>query len=300
MKTQVCLFFVVVAVFSLEVQAQGKRPDYLALCARRDPQFNKCMVERIREIVPDLLAARFIPPFQIKSLISQESNVHIGTYSGPTASLVLTDSLQLTSDSQYLGDPELDLPALNPVHIAELSIDTDITEDVRSRMFFKDINIYNTDSVQIKNVRSNINDNKLELEVDIQFPKLFLDGEYRSDVRFRGLPFINKGSFNLTLGDVSMTMKLTGKPFIKEDESYIQLQHFTMSPKIESLEVYASNLFGGNKELANAALSIANKYWFIFYNESLPFLEEKWDTIMTDIANNVFLKVPYDHMFPSD
>nr|CAD7262099.1 unnamed protein product [Timema shepardi] len=233
MKTQVCLFVVVVAVFSLEVQAQGKRPDYLALCARRDPQFNKCMVERIREIVPDLLA----------------------------------------------GDPELDLPALNPVHIAELSIDTDITEDVRSRMFFKDINIYNTDSVQIKNVRSNINDNKLELEVDIQFPKLFLDGEYRSDVRFRGLPFINKGSFNLTLGDVSMTMKLTGKPFIKEDESYIQLQHFTMT---------------------NAALSIANKYWFIFYNESLPFLEEKWDTIMTDIANNVFLKVPYDHMFPSD
>nr|CAD7395336.1 unnamed protein product [Timema poppensis] len=244
MKTQVCLFVVVVAVFSLEVQAQGKRPDYLALCARRDPQFNKCMVERIREIVPDLLA----------------------------------------------GDPELDLPALNPVHIAELSIDTDITEDVRSRMFFKDINIYNTDSVQIKNVRSNINDNKLELEVDIQFPKLFLDGEYRSDVRFRGLPFINKGSFNLTLGDVSMTMKLTGKPFIKEDESYIQLQHFTMSPKIESLE----------KNQPNAALSIANKYWFIFYNESLPFLEEKWDTIMTDIANNVFLKVPYDHMFPSD
>nr|CAD7403238.1 unnamed protein product [Timema cristinae] len=204
MKTQVCLFVVVVVLLSLEVQAQGKRPDYLALCARRDPQFNKCMVERIREIVPDLLA----------------------------------------------GDPELDLPALNPVHIAELSIDTDITEDVRSRMFFKDINIYNTDSVQIKNVRSNINDNKLELEVDIQFPKLFLDGEYRSDVRFRGLPFINKGSFNLTL--------------------------------------------------ANAALSIANKYWFIFYNESLPFLEEKWDTIMTDIANNVFLKVPYDHMFPSD
>nr|CAD7593819.1 unnamed protein product [Timema genevievae] len=252
MKTQVCLFVVVAAVFSLEVQAQAKRPDYLALCARRDPQFNKCMVERIREIVPDLLA----------------------------------------------GDPELDLPALNPVHIAELSMDTDITEDVRSRMLFKDINIYNTDSIQIKDVRSNINDNKLELEVDIHFPKLFLDGEYRSDVRFRGLPFINKGSFNLTLGDVSMTMKLTGKPFIKEDESYIQLQHFTMSPKIESLDVYASNLFGGNKELANAALSIANKYWFIFYNESLPYLEEKWDILMTDIANNVFLKVPYDHMFP--
>nr|CAD7568300.1 unnamed protein product [Timema californicum] len=243
MKTQVCLFVVVVAVFSLEVQAQGKRPDYLALCARRDPQFNKCMVERIREIVPDLLA----------------------------------------------GDPELDLPALNPVHIAELSIDTDITEDVRSRMFFKDINIYNTDSVQIKNVRSNINDNKLELEVDIQFPKLFLDGEYRSDVRFRGLPFINKGSFNLTLVFVrtrasSMTPSQSA---VRIANPHFQSQAPFLIPTAEWFD-------------SNAALSIANKYWFIFYNESLPFLEEKWDTIMTDIANNVFLKVPYDHMFPSD
>ncbi|XP_063243341.1 uncharacterized protein LOC134542764 [Bacillus rossius redtenbacheri] len=241
-----------VAICASVVLAQAKRPAYLRLCSRSDPQFDKCMVGKVQELLPNLLA----------------------------------------------GDPELGLPSLNPVHIDELRLDNDITEEVKSRLLVSDLYIHGTDSAKVTGVSSTFADSRVDLDVGLIFPRLVIEGNFRSDVRFRGLPFINKGAFNISLSDVSMTMRMEGKTYQKAGEQHLQMQHVRMRPEIGDLSIYISNLFGGAKDLSDVVLSIANRYWFIFYNENLPVLEERWDPLMTGIMNSVLERVPFDHIFP--
>lgn len=63
------------------------------------------------------------------------------------------------------------------------------------------------------------------------------------------------------------------------------------------LYIQLDNLFNGNKVLGDTMNSFMNENWKEIFDELKPGILEALGSVIVNIANNVFDRVPYDTMF---
>lgn len=51
---------------------------------------------------------------------------------------------------------------------------------------------------------------------------------------------------------------------------------------------------------AEFGVRFINENWKVLYRELLPFAQSNWDKIGAGFANNIFMKVPYNEILPSN
>lgn len=49
---------------------------------------------------------------------------------------------------------------------------------------------------------------------------------------------------------------------------------------------------------AQVANDFVNNNWRTLYKEMLPYAQENWSKMGIKVSNKIFLKVPYDQLFP--
>ncbi|XP_015523630.1 protein takeout [Neodiprion pinetum] len=190
------------------------------------------------------------------------------------------------------GVPELNVPVLDPYYVAleEISYSNGM---MQGKLLMKEVNAYGTSRAKILKVKSTFSEDRQRLEVDVLFPRIFIDGEYKAEGHLNDFKVGGKGFFNVSMEGVKTVWDITGR--IENDRWVVE--HFMVLPEVEKMKVYFDDLFNGDESLNNIARSFINEYWPLFYRELLPIASARWDKMMTDFANLVFSKLSYSKLF---
>ncbi|XP_063357582.1 uncharacterized protein LOC134647243 [Cydia amplana] len=196
------------------------------------------------------------------------------------------------------GLKDLDVPPLDPNHEKEIRIMYQRNQ-IFVRMSMKDIYVEGLKASTVHDARLRADEDRFHLEVDMTTPRVFVQGNYFGEGRFNSLTFNATGMFNTTMTDLVYTWKLDGVPEKRDNETYIRIKSFYMRPDLGSLESYVSNDIPESQAIIQLANNFANSNWRPLYRELLPYAQANWNKIGVRIANKLFLKVPYDKMFPA-
>ncbi|KAG7200235.1 hypothetical protein KM043_017712 [Ampulex compressa] len=191
------------------------------------------------------------------------------------------------------GIPELDLPPLDPYFVAT----SDGTYDegqLRGKISVKNVNTYGMAKSRFLAVRAHHTDDHFHLEVDLEWDKLFMDGDYKANAQLGSFRLGGQGYFNISMEDVKTTWGLDGS--VANDRWTVE--HFKIMPDVGKMKVYFSDMFNGNEELNKAAMSFINEFWPTIYRGMLQYLAQAWDGLLTDVSNRIFSKVPFSKIFP--
>jgi hypothetical protein len=209
-------------------------------------------------------------------------------------------NLQTAVTNFSAGVPELDIPPFDPIFVPVVLVDYK-QENAEGKMIVRNSKVHGLKDGEILGFRSNFVDpSNLLIEVDLRFPSLFVEGEYKAQGKIVGFPLGGKGVYNISMSDVSATCQVQGDLVTIAGDRYLKVRHVNMLPEVGDMKTYASNLFTGSDELNNAALRFINQYWPAFYKELLPFAAEGWDVFLRGVLNKLFLQVPFDTIFPQN
>ncbi|KAK0182281.1 hypothetical protein PV327_000434 [Microctonus hyperodae] len=191
------------------------------------------------------------------------------------------------------GIPELNLPSLDPQFTESMTNDFEFGA-VTGRIIVRNANTYGASKVRFLSVRVLHNNDQHRLEVDVDIPKIFIEGDFKADAAFGTFKIGGKGQFNISMENVRGTMEIDGK--VKDDRWVIESYNF--QPEVGTMKIWADDLFNGNPELTKAALDFANEYWQILYTGMLPYAAKTWNAMMRDRLNDVLSKVSFSSLFP--
>ncbi|MGJ2371671.1 JHBP domain-containing protein, partial [Salmonella enterica subsp. enterica serovar Paratyphi A] len=192
------------------------------------------------------------------------------------------------------GIPELEVPVLDPMVVELIENDYNAGE-VLGKFVLRDVKTYGMAKTNFLAVRPYRSGNTMNMQIDIEIPKVFVDGNYKAEGTVGPFKIGGKGYFNISMEAISATWSLEGH--IENDRWVIE--HFHVDPELEKMHVYFDDLFNGNKELNSAAMSFVNEYWLVLYKGMLPTVEKQWDFHLTEYVNKmIFSKISASKAFP--
>ncbi|EEB18814.1 protein takeout precursor, putative [Pediculus humanus corporis] len=217
----------------------------------------------------------------------------------PNIDSCVLNSLKKLHPYMVKGIPTLDIPPLDPFKLEETLLEYH-NGQIHAKFGIRDYSLYGLRDLQYQNVRTYLDDlDDFRLEIDVFIPKIKSDGRYKLQGKFVKSEFGGKGNFNVSMSNIKATWAFTGSQVIIDGVRYMKINNLDMEPVVGDMKVYASNLFSGNEALSKTALRLFNQNWRLVYKELLPYIKKDWDKIMTEIANRVFMKVPFDEIFPT-
>ncbi|XP_072763889.1 protein takeout [Anoplolepis gracilipes] len=191
------------------------------------------------------------------------------------------------------GVPKLELPPLDP-YFLEHQHTVYETGDLRADITVKNVNIYGLAKCHFLAVRPHHSDDFFKLEVDLELPKMLIEGNFKANGAYGALQIGGEGTFNISLEDIKDTWNIQG-PVANDRWT---LEHFILTPEIGKIQVWFSDMFNGNEQLNAVALQFVNEYWPSLYREMLPFLSKNLDEYLTELGNRVLSKVSFSKTFP--
>jgi len=197
-----------------------------------------------------------------------------------------------------VGIPELQLESLDPLRVPQMVMSYDAAT-IAGKVTLQDTVTRGIGKLKIIDVRSVANDpNRFLMEVDFFIPKMVTGGLYKMQGHIGDIPISGEDTYNLTMGGVSGTWRLTGSPVVEDGTTFMRIDKFEVIPEVQALKVHANNLFKGNPELSAVTIAFVNRFWRVLYEEMLPYAQDTFDKIVRQILNKIFLKIPYDQLFP--
>ncbi|XP_015604904.1 circadian clock-controlled protein [Cephus cinctus] len=191
------------------------------------------------------------------------------------------------------GIPELDLPTLDPYFISQEE-STYENGAIKGKIVVKNARNYGLSKAQFLAVRPQLQNDYFRLEVDVEIPKVFIEGDYKAEGSLETFQMGGKGYFNISLEGVITTWNIEG-PIVNDRW---QVEHFTVLPEVNKMHVYFTDLFNGNENLNRAAMSFVNEYWSVLYHGMLPYVSKAWDEELTKLVNRMFSKISFSKTFP--
>ncbi|CAH0766797.1 unnamed protein product [Diatraea saccharalis] len=196
------------------------------------------------------------------------------------------------------GIEDLDVPAVDPYHQKELRVDYK-NNQILAKFAAKNIYVEGLKSSTVHDARLRADEDRFHLEVDLTTPRVHVYGSYRGEGRYNSLQILAHGQFDTNMTNLVYTWKLDGVPEKNENGTFIRITDFYMRPDVGEMTSYVSNSNPDSRELTELGNRFTNNNWRLLYREFLPFAQANWNKIGIRIANKIFLKVPYDRLFPS-
>jgi len=209
-----------------------------------------------------------------------------------------TSCLRLAIQESWMtfvkGIPELGLPVLDPMVVDYFETDYDFGE-IYGKLALRDVKSYGLAKTNFLSVKPKFEGNRMDMDIDIEIPKVFVDGYYKADGAIANFKVGGKGYFNVSMEGVRTTWGIKGRV---ENDRWV-IEHFLLNPEVDSMKIYFDDLFNGNQNLNQAALIFVNEYWPVLYKAMLPIVREGWDAHLTDFVNRlVFSKISVAKYFP--
>ncbi|CAK1601956.1 unnamed protein product [Parnassius mnemosyne] len=230
--------------------------------------------------------------------------IDIGKYipvcdrNSPEVNDCLIEAVSKGLDAMANGIKDLGVPAIDPYHQKELKLDYN-NNQISAKMSISNIYVSGVSSGStVKDVRLRAEDDSFHMEIDMFTPQIISKGHYSGGGSYNALRINASGDFNTIMSDLTYTWKLDGTPEKIDGETYVRINSFYMRPDVGNMVTNMTNENPDSKELTDLALRLTNQNWRLLYRELLPFAQSNWNKTGIRIANKLFLKVPYDQLFP--
>ncbi|XP_075971905.1 circadian clock-controlled protein daywake-like [Anticarsia gemmatalis] len=210
----------------------------------------------------------------------------------------MVDAVRKGIKAMVPGIPDLGVPPIDPYIQKDFKVDYK-NNQIAAKLSMRNINVQGMNEASVHDARVRADDDKFHLEVDLSTPQVIVSAEYYGEGQFNALKIVAEGTFNTTMTDLVFTWKLDGIPVKNGSDTFIRIKEFYMRPDVGNMYTYFANDNLESKELTDLGTRFANDNWRTLYREFLPYAQANWNKIGVKIANKIFLKVPYDQLFPS-
>ncbi|PZC80154.1 hypothetical protein B5X24_HaOG200968 [Helicoverpa armigera] len=210
----------------------------------------------------------------------------------------MADAVQKGIAVMINGIDELGIPPIDPYLQKDFRLEYK-NNQIAAKLNMKNIQVEGLRAAKVHDARLRADDDKFHLEVDLTSPKVTVHAEYHGEGKFNSLRILAFGEVNTTMTDLVYTWKLDGVPEKNGTETYIRIKEFYMRPDVGSIVTNFKNDNPESRELTDLGTRFANENWRTLYREFLPYAQANWNKIGTKVANKLFLKVPYDQLFPT-
>ncbi|ALC38395.1 CG5867 [Drosophila busckii] len=198
---------------------------------------------------------------------------------------------QLTPRLKH-GISELNIPAMDPFQLGKSSYNYN-SGMLQGRIAMRDVLVYGLSEGIVDKVDFRMRNKRVRLEMLSHVPQLWAEGAYKADIKLNDMKLTPKGSFNLTLTNVSMKTRALGELYEREGHSYLRLSKLESEPKVGDMRLYASGLVP-DPALNDVILNFINQYWQQLYQAMLPETVAIWEPLMLKVANDFFAALPFD------
>lgn len=190
-------------------------------------------------------------------------------------------------------------PMLDPYITEDANLNYTVAGAFAGQMSIYELTSYGMAKAVVQSVAANFTTkNTMRLTMDVWFPEIFTKGSYEGSNRVGFLPFQSGGPFRLNITDVSIKWKIKGKARKVKGVEYMQVRSFKFKPtQIGNLKLKLEGLFP-SKELTKSTVKLINNNWEFFVEQLMPETRRFFEPEMANLANKVFMRIPYDRLFP--
>jgi len=190
--------------------------------------------------------------------------------------------------------PDFRIPGLEPLKLDNIHID-------RGPNF----QVYLTNMVvtkgashfKIEKLKANLKEPSFDFIIHL--PRLEFKGKYDMKIRIVLVDIAGKGDILGVLEDYKARVKLRGRPYQKNGQTYIKFDKIQLKIQVGRNQIELKNLFQNNPTLGQVGNTFINENSGYFISEIIPSLEKNLSDIFTKAANDVIANASYDDMFPN-
>ncbi|KAK3913592.1 Putative beta-carotene-binding protein [Frankliniella fusca] len=192
----------------------------------------------------------------------------------------------------------LGLPNLTPYEVATQALDIK-TLPISFHVELSNMTVHGLPDAIVRDARSDLRDDRLNMDVDLTFPKLMFKGlfEFTNGV-FATWNFKGRGPFEFHLSNIRATWKVQGRK--RPEDTHMMIDHVTpvLSYTIGGLKFWAKGLVDGAPALDDVVNLMVNRLWSDVVELGKPAVNKPLSQHLTALANDVFRSVPYQQLFP--
>uniref|UniRef100_A0A6B2EBP2 Putative hemolymph juvenile hormone binding protein n=1 Tax=Phlebotomus kandelakii TaxID=1109342 RepID=A0A6B2EBP2_9DIPT len=198
------------------------------------------------------------------------------------------------------GIPSIKLLHFDPIEVPSMSIVQGGNSPVNIDLQFKNVKFYGLANATVTKIKGFGKDVEQDIELYLSSPKVALIGPYTINGRVLILPVQGKGASNLTLENIDVKIRLTGKKVTKNGKDYLQTDDLKLTFKTSRAWIYLGNLFNGDPTLGPTTNEFLNENWREIFGELQTVIEQAFSKIIQTLFNNVFAALPYHSVFKQD
>ena len=218
--------------------------------------------------------------------------LHVCKRNNPNLGECMKSSVENIRPYLVAGLPEYNMPSLEPLILKEV-----VAAPGTIILRVKNIYVHGASNFTVSRLKANLD--KLRFVVELDFPKLFIKGDYDVDgkvilLRLQGSGPIT-GTFTNCKGLVKLQAEIARGP---DGENHLRVVDFKTKIAVAQGQLKLENLFGGDPILGEAINMAINSNFDSFLKELQPSIESAISDIFLKIANSILDQFTYDSLFP--
>jgi len=206
----------------------------------------------------------------------------------------LKGSIQDVLPKLQNGIENLNIPPIDPYTIDERTYEYK-RGDIYGRLSLKSGTVQGVSKAEIKDVRTEINDNNMSAELDVFVPRIHAEGLYKGSGKISSYKSNSKGLYNITLIDVASTIKLKGVFVTKNGQQHLRIVNIDVIPVIGDFKVDITGI-SPDPQLNQLRLDFINQYWPLIYRDIVPQTKDIWGPIVINRINAFLSRVPFQSL----
>lgn len=193
------------------------------------------------------------------------------------------------------GYPKYRLPALDPLEVTSIEVDTG-SKQIGLSLKLAKVKIHGLHTADF--YKSSIDLASRHWELYFTNPRLEVLGDYKMDGKVLILPITGEGLGNITLSDISGHYTMDWEYYKKNNKQYAHITSSTMGFKVGRAYFNYQNLFNGDKALGAQMNNFLNENWAEVIQEFGPAVGDAFNQVFRQLIQNGFDLVPFDSFFP--
>ncbi|XP_065162856.1 uncharacterized protein [Atheta coriaria] len=227
------------------------------------------------------LAATDIPSF-----------MHICHKSSPDTKACIKDSVEALRPQLQNGNPEYNIPSVEPIVIDDLIKDTSGPLKLETTQ----VVAYGGGNYEIIDIIPDFE--KYSFESDINIPTLRIEAKYRIDGKVSVVAVRGEGTFHANLTNCRSRSTLVGKQVQRDGENHLEFVENKMKVTVGGGNVLLDNLFNGDKILTKLINDVVNDNLQTFLKDLMPFIEAGLAKNFMNTANQIVGPYTCEQLFP--
>ncbi|XP_053996503.1 uncharacterized protein LOC128886019 [Hylaeus anthracinus] len=217
--------------------------------------------------------------------------------SDPDINRCIARSIDQLRDKLAAGIPELDAPAIEPLHLKQIRLSRG-PSGARLDVNLTDLRVSGPSLFKIHNLKADVENVKFTFKVT--FDKLTFQGKYQIDARILLLRLTGDGDLTGSFDNYDSDVVLRARKVFRDNDTYLNFEKMKIMIKIGRANLHLSNLFGGDTVLAAASHELLNNNNALILDEITPVLETSLADLFTNVANKITKSFTYKELFPDD